>query len=51
MASIAPIRKLDDLVVTIVVTKEFQLRIWVAVQLVRLASFILGGRIEIKDND
>lgn len=46
MASV-DIRKMENLTVTLNVTREFKFRVWAASQLFRLATWILGGKPEI----
>lgn len=36
------------LYVTIIETKEFRLRVWIAKRLIRLAAWVMGCRIEVK---
>jgi hypothetical protein len=38
------VRKIENLVIDLHVTREFRLRVWLATQLVRLAAWTLGGR-------
>lgn len=49
------LRKLDNLVLTVNITKEFHIRVWLAIKLIWLAAFVLGGELEIstgeKDTD
>ncbi len=53
MSSVGTIKlnKLDSLVLKVVVTRRFRVRMFIAVQLVRLASFVMGGRIEVDSKE
>jgi len=44
-----PLRRLEDVTLTVhvEVTKKWRLRLWLATQLIRLAGWILGSRVEI----
>jgi hypothetical protein len=44
------IRKLDNLVLRITVTRELKLRVRAAIWLVRLAALILGGELEVNSD-
>lgn len=48
MAKLKPVklRKLDDLVVTVTVqvTRELRFRVWLAIKLIQLAVWVIGGR-------
>lgn len=35
--------------VTVVETKEFRLRVWIAKRLIRLAAWVMGCKIEVKN--
>jgi hypothetical protein len=37
--------------VKVVITKEFKLRLWIALKLIALASFVLGCGIEVNQSD
>jgi hypothetical protein len=51
MAAITEIRKMESVVVNLTVTREFMLRVWIATQLFRLGALVLGGRVEINEQD
>jgi hypothetical protein len=46
---VVPIRKLDKTTMTVSVklTREFWLRLWLGTRLLKLAAYVLGCRIEI----
>lgn len=45
-----PLRKFDDrYTITVAITREFRIRVWIAVQLITLAAWVLGGRLELVD--
>jgi hypothetical protein len=47
-----PVRKLDKacvLNVTVKITNEFKFRIWISLRLIKLAWWIAGGRVEVKE--
>ena len=40
--------KLEGVVLTVYVSRQFRARQWIAVQLIRVAAWVLGGRIEVR---
>lgn len=41
------LRKLDTLEVTLIVTKEFKLRLWLATLLFRCGAWVIGGNCKV----
>ena len=45
------IRKLDGLTIEVTVTREFRVRVAVALFLIRCAAFVLGGDMRVADDE
>lgn len=51
MAAAQRIRKLNSLELEVTVTREFHVRVAVALLLIRCAAWVLGGRMHVKSSD
>mgnify|MGYP001605636406 CR=1 FL=1 len=50
MKSEVALRKMENVTLTVTITREFRLRIWLALLFIRLAGKILGANVEVKEN-